>query len=468
MKYIFIILAIFATAFSFFQIASAVSITVPSAPSSGYLLLSTTTGAWTAVSSTTLNFSAASSTLLSDNNTFTGANRFNGGTLITASSTIGNGTQAGGLTINGGATSTGALLVGNTFSNMGPTSAGYINASGGVFSNGTFSIPGLTELGNHNLYTSTNFTLQGYNGSVRTTMFEQHGAGTTALGADFPQGNTGFGTTTPWGLVSLQPATAASTSPQFVVWVSGSSTPSFIVSSANNNGNVGIATSSPNSPLTVNGNSTLAGNVTIGTGIQPTTHVLEINGDFQLDGGGLKKIAMNNTGGNGFINIFTSGSVNNVNLAASGASYFLGGNLGVGTSTPWGLLSVAGLTSNTAPLFVVSSSTPSATTTSFMVANSGHIYASSTVPTLSGCGTTPILNGDDTHGYVTVGATATGCTITFQIAYSAKPECTVTEETGSVVNIFSYVPSATNIVITQTGLGGNVVHYNCEGLTGSK
>ena len=103
-----------------------------------------------------------------------------------------------------------------------------------------------------------------------------------------------------------------------------------------------------------------------------------------------------------------------------------------------------------------------------MVANSGHIYASSTVPTLSGCGTTPILNGDDTHGYVTVGATASGCTITFQIAYSAKPECTVTEETNSVVNIFNYVPSATNIVITQTGLAGNVVHYQCEGLIGSK
>jgi hypothetical protein len=48
---------------------------------------------------------SASTTLLSDNNTFSGAN------LFTASTTVGNGNQSGGLTVSGGATTTGNLVV---------------------------------------------------------------------------------------------------------------------------------------------------------------------------------------------------------------------------------------------------------------------------------------------------------------------------------------------------------------------
>ena len=47
--------------------------------------------------------------------------------------------------------------------------------------------------------------------------------------------------------------TSASTSPQFVSWVSGSSSPAFIISSANNNGNVGIGTTTPTANLVING-----------------------------------------------------------------------------------------------------------------------------------------------------------------------------------------------------------------------
>ena len=45
---------------------------------------------------------------------------------------------------------------------------------------------------------------------------------TNAVSAYF-QGMVGIGTTTPWGLLSIAPGTSASTSPQFVSWVSGSS-----------------------------------------------------------------------------------------------------------------------------------------------------------------------------------------------------------------------------------------------------
>ena len=58
--------------------------------------------------------SSASSTLLADFNTWTNVQKFSGGIFSAASSTIGNGTQAGGLTIFGSATTTGtAYFAGN-------------------------------------------------------------------------------------------------------------------------------------------------------------------------------------------------------------------------------------------------------------------------------------------------------------------------------------------------------------------
>jgi len=86
-----------------------------------------------------------------------------------------------------------------------------------------------------------------------TSAFAVVNSASTTVFSVFDNGTIGIGTTTPWGMVSIQPATAGSTTPQFVSWVSGSSTPAFIVSSANNNGNVGIGTTSPAVSLAVNG-----------------------------------------------------------------------------------------------------------------------------------------------------------------------------------------------------------------------
>ena len=73
-------------------------------------------------------------------------------------------------------------------------------------------------------------------------------AGTFALGL---LGNVGIATsTTPWAKLTVA---MASTTPSFVVGTAGSSTPAFYVSSANGNGKVGVATSSPATALDVNG-----------------------------------------------------------------------------------------------------------------------------------------------------------------------------------------------------------------------
>ena len=140
------------------------------------------------------------------------------------------------------------------------------------------------------------------------------------------------------------------------------------------------------------------------------------------------------------------------------------GNIGIGTTTPPARLSVHANNGDTnTALFEVSSSTASTFSNLFSITNTGHIVASSTTPTLSSCGTSPSSTGDDTHGTVTVGATGTGCTVTFAQPFAADPVCLVTPQTGSVVNAFSYTHSTTNIVVTQTGIASSKFDYYCMG-----
>lgn len=147
----------------------------------------------------------------------------------------------------------------------------------------------------------------------------------------------------------------------------------------------------------------------------------------------------------------------------SQASSTPAGNVGIATSTPWALLTVGSQASNVTPLFVLASSTAA---TAFEVTAAGHVIASTTNPVLSSCGTTPTMKGDDTHGEITVGSSATGCTLTFQQAYSNAPECTITNQSMSVVNAMTYTISNSAFTISMTGAGGDKIDYQCEGMLG--
>lgn len=93
------------------------------------------------------------------------------------------------------------------------------------------------------------------------------------------------------------------------------------------------------------------------------------------------------------------------------------------------------------------------------------IRAVGAAPALSACGTSPAIEGSDLSGTVTMGtATPTSCTITFNVAYTAAPRCSVTWR----VNIASmqYAVSTTAITLTQTATSSNVVDYICTARTG--
>lgn len=142
------------------------------------------------------------------------------------------------------------------------------------------------------------------------------------------------------------------------------------------------------------------------------------------------------------------------------------GDIGIGTSTPWGKLAISFNSGDTATSsqFVIASSTPTATTTLFRIDNVGHFYASSTNPVISGCGTGPTFLGSDNWGEVIPGTAATGCTITFSTPWLNAPVCTVSNQSMSVVNAMTYAITSSALTITMTGIAGDKVDYICQGV----
>lgn len=136
-------------------------------------------------------------------------------------------------------------------------------------------------------------------------------------------------------------------------------------------------------------------------------------------------------------------------------------DVGIGTSSPSGIFSLVG--SSFTQLYIASSTASAASSTLFMVDRAGDIHLGGGTPTLSSCGTGPAFDGNSTDqaGTVTVGATGTGCTVTWSTPKQTSPHCIVTPQTGSVTNTFSYTESTTALVVTETGLGGNKFDYAC-------
>lgn len=90
---------------------------------------------------------------------------------------------------------------------------------------------------------------------------------------------------------------------------------------------------------------------------------------------------------------------------------------------------------------------------------------SGTAPALTSCGTTPAITGTDVAGAVTMGTTATGCVITFNVPYVAAPHCVVTWIATPLASQ-SYATSATAITLTQTSTSNNQIRYVCAAQPG--
>ncbi|MEK9185863.1 MAG: hypothetical protein AAB863_03750, partial [Patescibacteria group bacterium] len=159
-------------------------------------------------------------------------------------------------------------------------------------------------------------------------------------------GNVGIGTTTPWGLLSVNGNALAAGVPQLVV---GSSTKTdFIVDEA---GNVGIGTTGPIDKLQVNG-SVVGGNTGMGLLITNTnaavgdiSHIIlgasnDATSLYQKAGIFFKQT--NVTNGTGELHFANAAGVTSANVDITDSKMVIlnNGNVGIGTTTPRAMLGI--------------------------------------------------------------------------------------------------------------------------------
>jgi hypothetical protein len=212
------------------------------------------------------------------------------------------------------------------------------------------------------------------------------------------------------------------------------------------------------------------------------TGTLVLNG---LQGGASgRRIVITNMAGGGVADI----TINNENAGSSAANRFdmaTGANWRIqtgesatfiynGTSSRWvhlghrefptiaaGSSTFSSTVGITGTLTVASINAADDKTTTFQ----GHIGVNGGDPTLSSCGTSPTILGNDTAGIITVGTTpATSCTVTFTNTFTAAPVCVLTGNYNSGEPFFFSAKSATAFTFT-TSTGGDFagaeVNYIC-------
>lgn len=94
-----------------------------------------------------------------------------------------------------------------------------------------------------------------------------------------------------------------------------------------------------------------------------------------------------------------------------------------------------------------------------------HVRTMTPAPSLSSCGTSPVISGSDTAGEITMGTgSPTGCVLTFNVAHANPPYCTVTWQSN--LASMQYAIAASTITLTQTATSSNKVNYVCYARSG--
>lgn len=212
------------------------------------------------------------------------------------------------ISVTGTLTSSGAATMSSTLAVTGATTltgAATLSSTLDVTGNSTLAsadIGGAYSAGGGSGTTITAAGKGQFNGDLEINGF----ATTTASNGNFAsQGTIGVGTSTPWGTFSSEMGT---TNPSFVVSNNGSTTPALIVGGVNQDGRVGIASTTPSNTLGVEGNAMF---------ISAATTTITISSTGAVRGG---CIQMENGAGTTMYRIYVVGAGNALRVEAGACS----------------------------------------------------------------------------------------------------------------------------------------------------
>ena len=258
-------------------------------------------------------------TVVTSGDIYTAAASYVGTTGLTVSSTgnVGIGSSTPGTLLSLGSTN------GINFS----TATSTFNAAGGVnIASGCYAVRGtcITGGGVANLYASTTIGDGTQAGGLTVS------GGATTTGRAYFAGLVGVGSTTPWARLSVDTSSLAAGVPEFAI--GSSSRQDFVVTQS---GNVGIGTSNPGGSFHIVNNQA-----------NPTKFILQNTNssgqEVQIFAGSANQwnFGQANSDGNFKISFDGNGNLNSSTVFAATT----GGNVGIGTTTPYAALSVVGPT----------------------------------------------------------------------------------------------------------------------------
>ncbi len=270
----------------------------------------------------------------------------------------------------------------------------------------------------------------------------------TVVSAFETTGKLGVGTTSPFSQLSVSTTTASSPTTSLFAVASSTHATLFNVLGS---GNVGIGTTTPGARLSVTGAGATTGalfNLADSSNVSRfavtdagtiTTRDTSLAGFvftnsgsaaqilFQYNGGTRGSITGGTGSGNDIVMTSGSGGASGVSNGTISAAIYSNNNFGIGTTTPWGHLSVNPNAIGSGPAFVVGSSTA----TNFIVTNAGNVGIGMTTPTV------PL----HVTGNSTITGTVNGGAFTTAASY------VTTASTGLLTNNSAVVINRNNSVI---------------------